>query len=54
VEYPSYSYYKGEPSEEKLYEDSETVLNFVNTVLQVPIGNIMVLGRSLGGGPALH
>lgn len=54
VEYPGYSYYKGEPSEEKLYEDSETVLNFVNTVLQVPIGNIMVLGRSLGGGPALH
>ena len=32
VEYPSYSYYRGEPSEDKLYQDADTVMSFITVV----------------------
>lgn len=54
VEYPGYSFYRGNPSEKQILEDAETVLNFVHNVLEVPYNNIMIMGRSLGGGAATY
>lgn len=54
VEYPGYSFYKGEPSQEQVYEDVDLIINFVQVVLEVPLKNIIVIGRSLGSGPATY
>ncbi len=54
MEYPSYSVYKGEPSEAQIYEDAESVLNFIIEVLGVPAINIFILGVSMGTSPAIH
>jgi pimeloyl-ACP methyl ester carboxylesterase len=61
VEYPGYGIYDepmlgavGDfgPTEEKILRDAELVLNFALT--QTCLSNIIVLGRSLGSGPATH
>lgn len=61
VEYPGYGIYDepmlgavgaSGPTEEKILRDAELVLNFALT--QTSLSNIIVLGRSLGSGPATH
>ena len=56
VEYPNYGVYEDPdgPSEEKILNDAELVYNFVLDVSKTPEEDIMVMGRSLGSGPATH
>jgi pimeloyl-ACP methyl ester carboxylesterase len=54
VEYPGYGICSGAPSEEAVMSAGETVLRFVHEELQVPLDRVMLMGRSLGGGPAIY
>ena len=56
VEYPNYGVYEDPDgaSEEKILNDAELVYNFVLDVSKTPEEDIMVMGRSLGSGPATH
>lgn len=54
VEYPGYSLYQGKPSEKQIYQDAATVMEFITTILEVPLENIIIMGRSLGSGPATY
>ena len=55
VEYPSYGLYKSNnPTEHKINEDAVLMHDFcVNTLNYAP-SKIIVVGRSLGSGPAVH
>ena len=56
VEYPGYGIYEdnGGPTEDKIYRDAELVYNFVQWIAGLREKDIIVLGRSLGSGPATH
>lgn len=54
MEYPSYGIYRGSPSEERILEDAEAVYRFVREELRVSASDIVLVGRSLGSGPAVH
>ena len=56
VEYPGYGIYADNEgaSEEKIYNDSELVYNFVLNMTSLQEKDIILLGRSLGSGPATH
>lgn len=53
MEYPGYSVYKSnEISEEIITKDSEAVLNYLVDKCKISLNRILVMGRSLGSGPA--
>lgn len=56
VEYPGYGVYedKDGSSEEKILRDAELVYNFVLDMTRVEEKDILIMGRSLGSGPATH
>lgn len=54
VEYPGYGLYDGSVSEATMMEDAEVVLQFVKEELKLDPQNVVVVGRSLGSGPAVH
>ena len=56
VEYPNYGVYEDPDgaSEEKILRDAELVYNFVLDVTKTQEEDILVMGRSLGSGPATH
>lgn len=54
MEYPGYGVYEGEPSEDQILEDAEGVLDFVLNELSIKPSSIVVVGRSIGSGPAIH
>lgn len=54
VEYPGYGLYPGVCSEEGIIADVDPVFNFVTKVLNFRRKDIMVMGRSIGGGAATH
>lgn len=61
VEYPGYGIYiedelegKDGPTEEKIYRDARLVLDFVTSQTHLSLDDIVVLGRSLGSGPATY
>eukprot|EP00928_Gymnodinium_smaydae_P031704 TRINITY_DN23188_c0_g1_i1.p1 TRINITY_DN23188_c0_g1~~TRINITY_DN23188_c0_g1_i1.p1 ORF type:complete len:658 (+),score=83.34 TRINITY_DN23188_c0_g1_i1:108-2081(+) len=53
VEYPGYGLCAGTASAEGLLASARAALHFANTALKWPRDSIMVLGRSIGTGPAL-
>mmetsp|Transcript_10470 Transcript_10470/g.30727 ORF Transcript_10470/g.30727 Transcript_10470/m.30727 type:complete len:293 (+) Transcript_10470:145-1023(+) len=53
VEYPGYGICSGSASEETVLADAESVLRFLTHQLEVPLGSLLMMGRSLGGGPAI-
>lgn len=54
VEYPSYGICPGGPcTEQKVTENAFTAFRFVRDVLNWPLDSILVLGRSIGTGPAI-
>jgi len=53
VEYPSYGLYRGKPNSERMKEDAEIVFDYFRN-LGYLAENIIVLGRSIGTGPATH
>ena len=53
VEYPGYSVYKAsEISEELIIKDSEAVITYLLDKCKVSLSRLVILGRSLGSGPA--
>jgi pimeloyl-ACP methyl ester carboxylesterase len=55
MEYPSYGLYGGrEPSSSAIEADAESVLLHLVEERNVPLENILVMGRSLGTGPACY
>ena len=54
MEYPGYGFYQGngEASEEKLKEDAEYLYKFLLHDMDIEQNDIIVFGRSMGGGPA--
>lgn len=54
VEYPGYSLYRGEPSEERVLSDISPVHEFLTRVMGFLPEDLIVMGRSLGTGPATH
>lgn len=54
IEYPGYGLCPGKPSEESLHAVADLAFDFVTKVLQVPAGDVIVLGRSLGAALAVH
>jgi acetyl esterase/lipase len=54
VEYPGYSLYEGSPSSESIENDGREVMDFLCHQIGFDPRNIMVIGRSIGSGPALH
>jgi abhydrolase domain-containing protein 17 len=53
-DYQGYGTSQGKPSEKKLYEDEMAAYEFLTANLKVPPEHIIVLGRSVGSGPAVH
>lgn len=51
-DYRGYGRSTGAPSEEGLYKDSEAALQYLVKNRSIPASNIVLHGRSLGGGPA--
>lgn len=56
VEYPCYGLYQSKDrcNSEAILKDSGIVYKFLNEVMGVPETNILVMGRCIGSGPAVH
>ncbi|MCF7687187.1 MAG: alpha/beta hydrolase [Cephaloticoccus sp.] len=54
VEYPGYGLSPGKPTEDSIYAANEVALVYLQQQLGVPNERIILLGRSLGGGPAVE
>lgn len=54
VEYKGYSIYKGNPDPNSIFEDSETVCNFIKENFKSKDPKIIACGRSLGSSPAIY
>jgi len=55
VEYPGYSLNKyTTASEDSILKDAERVINFLVSDLLIPLSKIILLGRSIGCGPATY
>merc|ERR1712023_605315 len=54
MEYPGYGICTGEASEESVLRAAEDVCAFALRELQVPPAQLLLMGRSVGGGPAIH
>ncbi len=52
VEYPGYGISDGYPNETVIDEVSDSVIDFVVDTLHVPVEQIVLIGRSIGTGPA--
>lgn len=51
-EYPGYGLYKGSTKCKHILTDSRIILNFVEQVLKIPKEDVIIVGRSIGTGPA--
>jgi fermentation-respiration switch protein FrsA (DUF1100 family) len=54
LEYPGYGRSDGWPSEASIYASSRTALSYLEKELKTPSSQIVLYGRSLGGGPAVE
>jgi pimeloyl-ACP methyl ester carboxylesterase len=55
MEYPGYGIYSNqEPSAERILEDAEFMMDYLVKCLGVHLDNIIIMGRSIGSGPAVH
>lgn len=54
VEYPGYGLYKGKCSSENILKDGEIVLEYLINELNIPSKRIVLMGRSVGSGPATY
>lgn len=53
-DYPGYGLSEGKPSEWGSLAAAKCAYSYLRTLLDVPSENIVLYGRSLGGGPAVH
>jgi fermentation-respiration switch protein FrsA (DUF1100 family) len=54
VEYPGYGTNFESPTEAKVYETIEVGLRYLRDEMQIRLEDVVVYGRSLGGGPAVE
>ena len=55
VEYPGYGLYQGySPCADKIIDDAESVYEYVTKQLMWKESDIIICGRSIGGGPACY
>ncbi len=54
VEYPNYGIYSGSPTAGRLVEDATNVFDYIANECGWGAQNIIVAGRSIGSGPAIH
>lgn len=52
VEYPGYGVYKGKCSSDSILKDAETIMDYLINELCIPAKRILLMGRSVGTGPA--
>jgi hypothetical protein len=52
VEYPGYGVYDGTPNETNVLSDAHRVIEFCTKVLRWKSNDLIVMGRSIGTGPA--
>ncbi len=53
-DYEGYGTSEGKPGEKAVYEDEEAAYDYLVVTLRVPPEQVIVLGRSVGSGPAVH
>jgi fermentation-respiration switch protein FrsA (DUF1100 family) len=53
-DYQGYGTSQGKPGEQVLYEDETAAYDYLTTNLKIPAERIIILGRSVGSGPAVH
>jgi fermentation-respiration switch protein FrsA (DUF1100 family) len=53
-DYRGYGTSEGTPTEQNAYQDIDTAYNYVTQELKIPPQQIIVFGRSVGGGSALY
>ena len=53
-DYQGYGTSEGKPSENALYEDEFAAYDYLAVNLATPPDRILIYGRSIGGGPAIH
>lgn len=54
MEYCGYGLYGGKASEETILSDSEGLMEFIRDEMRIDIGSLILIGRSIGSGPAVH
>ncbi len=54
VEYPGYGIYAGEPGADRVLEDAINVFDYLAYECEWGESNIILFGRSIGTGPAVH
>jgi len=54
VEYKGYGIYSGKANSKSIIEDSLNVYDYITDALGVPQDSIIILGRSIGSGPATY
>jgi hypothetical protein len=54
VEYPGYSVYPGNTTEQGVLGDIDPIYNFLTEVASFQSSDIILMGRSIGSGPATH
>lgn len=51
-DYPGYGVSTGRPNEEAIYAANAAAARYLQDTLKVPLSRVILVGRSLGGGPA--
>lgn len=54
IEYPGYGLYKGKCSATQILNDADTIMSFLIAKCKIKIENIIIVGRSIGSGPAIY
>lgn len=54
VEYPGYGVYHGNVNEDKVFQDAARVVEFTQRVLKWKTKDLIIMGRSIGSGPACY
>ena len=53
-DYEGYGTSQGKPSEKRVYQDVETAYDYLVVNLKVPPERVIIFGKSVGSGPAVH
>jgi abhydrolase domain-containing protein 17 len=53
-DYQGYGTSEGRPSEKAAYDDEDAAYNYLTSQLKTPADRIIIFGRSVGSGPAVH
>jgi abhydrolase domain-containing protein 17 len=53
-DYQGYGTSQGQPTEQGAYQDEEAAYEYLTTTLKTPPQHVIIFGRSVGSGPAVH